>query len=221
MVKKKPSFLTDPNFDFSDMYVDDSNTVTKDSPKKNSRKDATKSTKSVEPDLATVENRETEQQLQDRVKDLEQELIKYQLENCDLAAFKRGTSCFLKIFLRLVCLLSLSEQIALQARPVLSVIPPDVPQVSVQELPFGLRQSLISRTKTKASKHQQSKEKSKEFVPSTAPAEGNDENPVALKVLQFWFSLCLHVLINRRILSNICQLMKMRTYLSPTTTCLP
>ena len=94
MVKKKPSFLTDPNFDFSDMYVDDSNTVTKDSPKKNSRKDATKSTKSVEPDLATVENRETEQQLQDRVKDLEQELIKYQLENCDLAAFKRGTSCF-------------------------------------------------------------------------------------------------------------------------------
>ncbi len=107
MVKKKPSFLTDPNFDFSDMYVDvDSNTVAKDSPKKNSRKDAAKSTKSVEPDLTTAENSQTEQQLRDRVHDLEQELIKYQLENCSLAGFKRGTSLFLYLFK--TCLLTLS-----------------------------------------------------------------------------------------------------------------
>ncbi len=183
MVKKKPSFLTDPNFDFSDMYIDDSSAVAKDSPKKNSRKDAAKSTKSVEPESAIVENRQKEHHLRDRVRDLEQELIKYQLENCSLAGFKRGTSLFY-IFLRFVCLLSLSEQIALQTRAALSVIPADVPQVSVQELPFGLPQGLISRTKVKASKHQQSQEKSKEFVPSTAPADGNDENPVALKVLQ-------------------------------------
>ena len=81
---------------------------------------------------------------------------------------------------------------------------------SVKESPFGLQQGPISRTKTKASKHQQSKEKLKEFVPSTAPAEGNNKNLVALKVLQLWLSLFLHILINHRILSNICQLVMCR-----------
>ncbi len=96
MAKKKlPSFLTDPNFDFSDMYADDPpDAATKESPKKSSRTGATKSTKSSEPNSTREENHKAENKLQDRVDELEDELIKYQLENCYLAGFKRNAGEF-------------------------------------------------------------------------------------------------------------------------------